>query len=414
MSDIITPITNPTTLVDQQRIRWPGSGSVVLGRTPFGFYDNDYLFQLDCQNAASWAALRLGYPVVDIEMLDVNFYAAYEESTNEYSAQVNQMNIQNYMQVFQGQQIDSLGNLTGKAVKGSPLPYMIELAKGYGSEVGVGGYADWKKGFVVTHPNQQVYDLQEIWGNQVENCNRIEVMRVFHDFPPAFARIYDPFSMTGMSYSNVLNEMGFGAYSPAVQFLMTPIFEDLLRGQAIQFNDMVRKSAYSFELVNNKLKLFPIPTYSFKVYFNYMLRNDRLNGSISSDPNYTGSYVADYANIPYNNITYNTINSVGRQWIRKYFLALCKELLGCIRQKYSSIPIPGADVTMDGAELRNEAQQEKIELITQLRETLLATSQKQQMENNSLQAEQIMETLKRVPLFIYIGVWMFSLILVGI
>ena len=80
--------------------------------------------------------------------------------------------------------------------------------------------------------------------------------------------------MTGMSYSNIFNELGFGAYSPAVQFLMTPIFEDLLRGQAIQFNDMVRKSGYSFELVNNKLKLFPIPTFSFKVYFNYLVTKD--------------------------------------------------------------------------------------------------------------------------------------------
>ncbi len=398
-SDVTTPITNPTTLVDQDRVRWPGSGSAVPGHTPYGFYDSDTIFQSDAQASAIWAAYRLGYPIVDIEMLDVNFYAAFEESVNEYAAQVNQMNIQNYLLTFQGQNISSLGNLTGKSVTVDNLPYIIEIGKGYGREVGVGGYADWKKGFVITQPMQQTYDLQELWANEVENCNRIEVMRIFHDFPPAFARIYDPFSMTGMSYSNVMNEMGFGAYSPAVQFLMTPIFEDLLRGQAIQFNDMVRKSAYSFELVNNKLKLFPIPTFSFKVYFNYMVRNDRLSGSLA---NSSGS-VADYANIPYNNIAYSTINSVGKQWIRKYFLAVCKEMLGIIRQKYQSLPIPGGEVTLDGAELRSEAQQEKTDLITQLRETLQAASQKQLMENQALQAEQMQETLKRVPLFIYIG-----------
>ena len=405
MSDVTQPITNPTTLVDQDRVRWPGSGSSVVGKTPFGFYDNDFMFQADAQAAAIWAAYRLGYPVIDIELLDVNFYAAYEESVNEYSAQVNQMNIQNYLQVFQGQKVTALGNLTGKAVTGTTLPYIIELAKGYGREVGVGGYADWKKGFITTYPHQQTYDLQALWGDKVENCNRIEVMRIFHERAPASARVYDPFSMTGMSYSNVLNELGFGAYSPAVQFLMTPIFEDLLRMQAIEFNDMVRKSAYSFELVNNKLKLFPIPTYGFNVYFDYMLREDRLSGSLNSggDPHYTGSYVADYANIPYNNVVYNTLNSVGRQWISKYFLAVCKELLGAIRQKYQTLPIPGGDVTLDGAELRSEAQQEKTDLITQLRESLLATSQKQQMENQALQSEQMMETLKRVPLFIYIG-----------
>ena len=414
MNTITPPITNPTTLVDQDRVRWPGSGSAVLGKTPFGFYDTDYLFQADAQAAAIWAAYRLGYPVVDVEMLDVNFYAAFEEAVNEYGSQVNQWNIRNYMMVFQGQKVSDLGNLSGKAVTGTPLPYIIELAKGYGSEVGVGGYADWKKGWVMCHPGTQTYDLQALWGDQVENCNRIEIMRIFHDFPPAFARIYDPYSMTGMSYSNVLNEMGFGAYSPAVQFLMTPIFEDLLRGQAIQFNDMVRKSAYSFELVNNKLKVFPIPTYSFRLFFNYMLRNDRYSGSYANDPNYTGSYVSDPSNIPYQNITYNTLNSVGRQWVRKYFLAICKELLGCIRQKYQTIPIPGGEVTLDGAELRNEAQQEKTDLITQLRETLDAASQKTLTENQSLQAEQMQETLKRVPMFIYIGVWMFGLMLIGI
>jgi hypothetical protein len=173
-SDVTTPITNPTTLVDQDRVRWPGSGSAVPGHTPYGFYDSDTVFQSDAQASAIWAAYRLGYPIVDIEMLDVNFYAAFEEAVNEYAAQVNQMNIQNYLLTFQGQNISSLGNLTGKAVTVDNLPYIIEIGKGYGREVGVGGYADWKKGFVITQPMQQTYDLQELWANEVENCNRIK------------------------------------------------------------------------------------------------------------------------------------------------------------------------------------------------------------------------------------------------
>src|SRR5579862_3680923 len=131
MSDVTTPITNPTTLVDQDRVRWPGSGSSPVGLTPYGFYDNDTVFQTEAQSSAVWAAFRLGYPIVDIEMLDVNFYAAFEESVNEYAAQVNQMNIQNYLLTFQGQNISSLGNLTGKAVTADNLPYVIEIAKGY-------------------------------------------------------------------------------------------------------------------------------------------------------------------------------------------------------------------------------------------------------------------------------------------
>ena len=392
-------------LMDNDRIRWPGSGSSVVGLTPFGFYDLDPQFQAEAPSAANWAAKALGYPIVDIEMLDINFYACFEEAINEYSAQVNQWNIRNYIQVFQGQTVASLGNLSGQSVVGTPMGVIVELAKAYGTEVGVGGNVTWKKGFINAKPGVQTYDLQELWGNPSESFNRLEIMRVFHNRPPAFARIYDPFSMTGMSYSNVLNEMGFGAYSPAVQFLMTPIFEDLLRGQAIQFNDMVRKSAYSFEITNNHLKLFPIPTYGFKVYFDYITANDRASGSLASsnNPNYTGSYVSDYANIPYQNIPFSTINQVGRQWIRKYFLAICKGLLGSIRQKYQTIPIPGGEVTLDGAELRNESQQEKTDLITQLRETLDAVGKKQQMEDRAREAEYLQDTLKRVPLWIYIG-----------
>lgn len=405
MSDVQT-IQSSTQLVDNDRVRWPGSGSSVVGRTPFGFYDADIAFQIEAPKAAQYAALRLGYPIVDIEMIDVDFYACFEEAVNEYGAQVNQWNIRNYIQIFQGQQVDVLGNLSGQPVIGTAMSTIVELSKAYGTEVGVGGYINWKKGAITTVPLKQEYNLQELWGNVVEHGQWIEVMKVFHDFPPAFARIYDPFSMTGMSYSNVLNELGFGAYSPAVQFLMTPIFEDLLRGQAIQFNDMVRKSAYSFQLVGNVLKLFPIPTFAMNVYFEYILRSDRYSGSLLSPPSgstYTGSYVSDYANIPYGNIPFSTINQVGRQWIRKYFLAVCKELLGAIRQKYQTIPIPGGEVTLDGAELRNEAQQEKTDLITQLRETLDAVGKKQQLEDRAREAEYLQETLKRVPLFIYVG-----------
>lgn len=398
MNDDVQPIQPTTQFVDNDRIRWPGSGSSVIGRTPFGFYDTDLVFQQEAESAAKWAAFRLGYPIVDIEMIDVNFYACFEEAVNEYGRQVNEWNIINNIQLLQGQNINSLGNLSGQSVMSTPMGLWVELAKAYGTEIGVGGYVTWKKGHIVTRPMQQTYDLQKLWGDVKEDCNRIEVMRVFHDFPPAFARIYDPFSMTGMSYSNVLNEMGFGAYSPAVQFLMTPIFEDLLRGQAIQFNDMVRKSAYSFEITNNHLKLFPIPTFSFNVYFNYILKNDRFTGSL-----FPAGSVSDISNIPYQNISYNTINQPGKQWIRKYFLAICKELLGAIRQKYQTIPIPGSEVTLDGAELRNEAQQEKADLITQLKETLGFLSRQTQMENSARQSEFLNDSLRRVPLFIYIG-----------
>jgi hypothetical protein len=398
--------------VDQDRVRFPGSGSAILpgsGSTPFGFYDTDPQFQIEAPSAALWAARRLGYPIVDIEMLDINFYACFEESVNEYSAQVNQFNIRNNMGALQGSSANA--NLTQTNVAASGLSNIIKIAQGYGTEFGVGGNVDWKKGSIHVRAKQQTYDLQSLWGDVSESFDRIEVRRIFHNMPPASARIYDPFSMTGMSYSNVLNEMGFAGYSPATQFLMTPIFEDLLRMQGIEFNDLVRKSGWSFEIINNKLKLFPIPTYDFKVYFEYLLAKDRDNQGLFNSGSYynesgsvvSSTIVGDYSNAPYNIIPYSSINSVGKQWIRKYFLALAKELLGAIRQKYQTIPIPGAEVTLDGGELRQEAAAEKTDLVTQLRENLEATGRKAQMEMRADEARQMQETLQRVPMGIYIG-----------
>jgi hypothetical protein len=332
-------------------------------------------------------------------MIDVNFYACFEEAATEYAAQVNQYNISNNYLTLVGQPTDR--TLNGTAVIGSGLNYVVSLSNEYGTEAGVGGKIDIKKGYIDAVAREQDYDLQCLWGNVSESFNRIEVRRVFHQAIPAFARIYDPFSMTGMSYSNVLNEMGFAGYSPATQFLMTPIFEDLLRGQAIEFNDMVRKSGYSFEIVNNKMRIFPIPTTNFRLWFEYIVAQDRDDYSLLSGSAY--SRASDFSNIPYQNIPYNTVNDVGRQWIRKYFLALCKEVLGAIRQKYTTVPIPGGEVTLDGAELRSEAEKEKDVLVTQLREMLDSTNPSKQMESFATRSEKQQDMLRAVPMLIYVG-----------
>lgn len=386
---------------DQARIRFAGSGSPVPGRTAYGTYDGDPQFTADCYASMIWVAHRLGYPVVDVEMVDHMFYKAYEEAVNVYNAKINEYNMINNMFALQGQRISAAGNLTGRAVFGSGLPFLTKLAADYGTEIGTGGKVDWKKAHIDVQPGIQDYDLQAIVGSASESCARITVRRIFHDRPPASARVYDPFSMTGMSYSNVLNELGFGAYSPATQFLMTPIFEDLLRMQAIEFNDLVRKSQYSFELVNNKLRLFPIPSYGYKAWFEYTNDNDVFeSGSLSPSGS---AVISDFSNVPYKNHAYADINDAGRQWIRNYFLAICKEILGSIRQKYQTIPIPGGEVTLDGAELRSEAQQEKERLVDTLKEMLEASGKFSQMEKQAQMSEQLQESLKRVPLFIYVG-----------
>jgi hypothetical protein len=94
---------------------------------------------------------------------------------------------------------------------------------------------------------------------------------------------------------------------------------------------------------------------------------------------------------------------VGRQWIRKDGLAVCKELLGLMRSKYGTIPIPNADTTLDGETLRSESAAEKEQLITELREMLEQTSRKALLEADKDEAEFLQEKLNKIPYPIYIG-----------
>ena len=385
--------------LDQDRVRWPGSGSrVTTGSVPFGYYLGDTCsvgessFENDCSSSAMWAAKRLGYPIVDIEMIDVNFYACFEESVLEYNRVVNEFNIVNNMADLTGIPQSQFPNLTGLGVKSTGLPFVVQLSKQYGSEALVNGETPLKRDFIYVSSSmsgsEQLYDLNKLIGENKEHLtgSRIEVRRVFHHRPPAIARVYDPFSMTGMSYGNILSEMGFGAYSPATQFLMTPLFEDLLRVQAIDLNDMIRKSNYSFEIVgNNKLRIFPIPTHNFKLWIDYYLEKDKSITNFYSGSRY--EYVSDPSDIPYEYCKYCKINQPGKQWIKKYFLALCKETLGRILQKYSTVPIPGGEVTLDGAELRSEAKDETATLLEKLRDMLEKSLRVNQLENKDKESD---------------------------
>ena len=385
-----------------QELIYPGSSSFFPGQTPFGIYDDDYNFQEDAPKMALWCARRLGYPIQNVELQDENFYACFEEATSEYGAQVNQFNIRNNLETLKGKQAGI--NYSQKLVQGTNLPNLIAISSAYGTLTTAGGNTDNKRGYVEMVPGQQEYDLQELWAAANESGKKIEITRVFHEPVPAINRFFDPYSVSGQGTLNLIDEFGFGSYSPAAQFILMPVFEDLLRIQAIEFNDQFRKSAFTFNIVNNKLKIFPRPTSQHinlygKVYFEYFVTDEFIENSttVKSD------VVSDYSNIGYDFIPYQSINDVGKQWIRKYCLALVKELLGAIREKYSQIPIPGSEISLDGAALRAEAQTEKEMLMTQLRETLEELSRKVQFENRNNEANQHQEMLRKVPLAIYIG-----------
>ena len=378
---------------------WPGSGSAVSGNTPFGFYDTDSEFQGEAPKFATWCAQRLGYPLMNVELQDKQFYACLEESVSEYSAQINQFNIKDNLLSLQGQSTSS--NLTHKRVTPN-LGRSVCFSQAYGTEAGVGGLVEVKSGSVDVVSGSQTYDLNALWADVSESGNAIELKKVFYEETPAVQRYFDPYAGTGAGTMNLLDQFGFGNYSPAVTFLMMPVYADMLRLQAIELNDQIRKSAYSFQLRNNKLRIFPRPDSSYKLHFEYVVRSDRDDVLITE---YSGSsdVISDFSNVPYDNMKFTNINDVGKQWIRKYGLALTKELLGIVRSKYGAIPIPGAETSLDGDTLRSEASAEKEALVTQLREILEQTSRKALMEADKDESEFLQEKLKKVPYPIYIG-----------
>jgi len=383
--------------MSQARI-WTGSATFTSGSsTPFGTYDSDSSFQTDAPKVASWCAKRLGYPIIDIELQGENFFAVFEEAVSEYSSQVNQFNIRNNLGALEGQPTGS--NYTGQSVLGSEINNVITIAESYGNQANVGGRTDIKKGFITVNTGSQEYDLQTLWADVSESGERLDITRVFYETSPAIQRFFDPYSVSGQGTLNLIDEFGFGSFSPAAQFILMPIYEDMLRIQQIEFNDQIRKSAHTFNIVNNKLQIFPKPTKEYKLWFEYQVVKDRRENATIITPN----VVSDYSNVGYNFAEYNKINDVGKQWIRKYTLALAKEMLGAIREKYSTVPIPGSEVSLDGAALRAEAQTEKDALIEQLRENLNEVSKKQRMENEAAMVEQQQQVMNRVPLNIYIG-----------
>ena len=370
------------------------------GITPFGFYDSDIQFQVEAPSVASFVARRMGYPVVDVELTHKQIYACLEESITTYSNQVNQFNARENMLSLQG--MSTAINVTQRNIVASPIPQLVKLSAHYGTEAESGGSVEIKKGKINVSALTQSYDLKD-WAIQNEGGKAIEIRRIYHYMPPAIARYYDPFATTGLGLTNLMSEFGFDGYSPPVTFVMMPAYEDLLRIQAIEINDMIRKSQYSFMVSNNVVRFTPIFKADATVWFDYMVVDDKTGLASMLASGSENSVVSDFSNVPYENIQYGNINSIGRLWIYKYTLALAKELLGNIRSKYESIPIPDANIRMDGDTLRREASEEKQNLIKEIRETLEQTGYQAQLKKHMENAEAMNNIFQKIPIPIFIA-----------
>lgn len=380
---------------------YPGSSSFFPGMTPFGFYDYDYQFQVDADKVATFCARRLGYPIENIELQDINFYTAFEEAVTTYGNEVYAWKVRQDYLSMEGA---ATGSVLNNTVIQPNFSGIIRLSRQYGEEIGVGGTVPYYTGSVRTTENEQLYDLNA-WAQASASLSAgdtIEIKRVFYEAPPAIVRYFDPYAGTGTGMMNLLDTFGWGNYSPAINFLLMPINYDLQKIQAIEFNDQIRKSQYSFEIINNKLRIFPIPTVTGgKIFFEYIKNSER--NSLADPTVNNGGVVSNVSNVPYTNPTYVQINSIGRQWIFEYTLAICKEMLGYVRGKYDAIPIPGAEVRLNSGDLVAAATAEKTFLIEKLRGHLEDTSRDKLLERRAAEADYKQKELNMVPQLIFIG-----------
>ena len=379
---------------------YPGSSSFVPGMTPFGFYDYDYQFQIDADKVTTFVARRLGYPIMEVELQDLNFYAAFEEAITTYGNELYAYQVRDNMLSLEGAPTSS--NLNNALITPN-MGAIVRLSQQYASEAGAGGNVTYYSGALALTSSVQEYDLGA-WATANNITGGIEIKSVFYQSLPAVSQMYAPFGgfagLGGVPAVGLYGGLYGGGYGGG--YLMMPVAYDAAVIQGLEMSNTIRLSAYTFNIVNNKIKVFPIPSDNDVrdgyLWFEYIKNEERLtNGLI------TPGGITNPSNAPYGNPVYTQINSVGRQWIYEYCLALCKEMLGYVRGKYSTVPIPDQNMTLNQSDLLAAATAEKVALVERLRGYFDETSKKALLERRSQESDFRRQEINNVPMVIYIG-----------
>jgi hypothetical protein len=380
---------------------YPGSSSFFPGDTPFGFYDYDYQFQQDADKVTKFCAQRLGWPIENVELQNVNFYTAFEEAVTVYGNEL-------YAYRLRDNYLNLEGSLTSsnlnQAIITPSMANIIRISEQYGTEAGVGGNVNWYSGSVVLTGSQQDYDL-DIWAQErgISGSN-LEIKRVFYQGVPASADYYFAGGIgIGGSFGGFFGGLGgVAGYGYGSNWFVTPLSYNVGAIQQVELAQDILLSAFSFELINNKLRIFPVPTDAdtgIHFWFQYLLKDERLADSITQSPN----QVSNVSNANYGNPVYSQINSIGRSWIFEYTLAIVKEMLGYVRGKYTTVPIPGAEVTLNQQDLLTSSANNKAALIERLRAYFDETSRQSLLERRKNESDHAQSELNKSPMTIFIG-----------
>ena len=381
----------------------------TTGSTALGIFDLDPAFASDADRMVRYVAVKLGGGLpgsgedaqhVQVELTSRDVYTCFEEAAVEYGAIVNAYQAKSSLAAFLGSSTGTLSGAQNRYPTNS-LEWARRQAQPFGEEGYVGGDHRLYSASIDLQPGVQDYDLQALVNPTGSDGlpARMVIRQVFHFSPFSTFRFFG--TTSAINYLN--GQFNFQSFTPESVFYMLPVWEDVLRGAQFELSNKVRRSNYSYELhgPTSQLKIMPTPAVENTLYFTYNLIDQ---STIPLDPTDSISYgVSNVSNVPFGNIEYSKINSIGKQWIWKMTLAGSREVLGLKRRKMQTIPIPNGDLQLDGADMVNDGRTEMDALRGELRDLLEAMSYDRLAAKEAEQAESLTRVLSGVPLKIYVG-----------
>lgn len=424
------PVLTPASTMSKVILPPTGSAqNVTTSSLPFGIYVNsDYWddttqigpFKQGAAEQVAYVYKKLGGDILDIELVESQVYAAYEEATLEYSYLVNLYQAKGTLSRLLGNttgQFDDSGQISGstehlelKFPKWS-IGYAGRVAQGYSGIVNLNGTENVYSASYDIIAGVQDYDLQSIISSSAASGNvpyagklgnkRINIKKVYYKTTAASWNFYGYFG--GL---NVVGNLStYGQYADDSTFQVIPVWQNKLQAMAYEDAIKTRVSDYSYQLRNNKIRIFPTPSTSSPLRFwvEFVIPDDATSDGDGAGGADGTSGVNNINSVPFQNIPYDSINSMGKQWIRRFALSLCKEMLGYVRSKFASIPIPGESVTLNGPALISEAKSEQKELRDELSKILDDTTYDKLIEKDAALVESTQKTLTPAANLIFVG-----------
>ena len=411
MSKVILPVTGTAT-------------AVTAANLPYGMYLDSNDFISGAVDQVAFTYKMLGGDVLDIELMPGNVYTSYELSVLEYSSIINSHQAENVLSDFLGATtgtFDQDGELKTGPLSSSLSGTSVALKFptfdfAYAERIGSGlaqsaGFGDnvrmYSASFALTGGVQN-YNLQSIlsssqvgkpWDNLIQN-KKVRIERVYYKSSAAMWRFFGYMGVGGGVYGNLSS---YGMYADDSTFEIVPAWQNKLQAQQFETNLYTRASHYSYEIQDNYITLYPSPCsrYPAKMWLNFSIPQDTWTEDAASTVGVNG--INNMNTLPFANLPYDNINSIGKQWIRKYALAISKEMLGQIRGKFATIPIPGNDITLNASELLSQAKEEQQALKEELRVQLEKLTYGALIKGDAEMAADAEAVMTHIPMGVYIG-----------